>query len=142
MNHVILVGRLTETPEIENKEQDQSRMVMNIAVPRTFRNQDGIYETDFIRCILWNGIAKRTRDYCSKGDVVCVRGRLQIRNYENSEMEKKSITEVIVESIAFVSSTSKKNSEEEIEDKKNSEITNDLENWTYTWLGEKNVSKI
>ena len=60
--------------------------------------------TDFIRCILWNGIAKRAKEYCKKGDIVCVRGRLQIRTYENEENVKKFMTEVIVESLAFVSS--------------------------------------
>ena len=103
MNHVILVGRLTDDPSLQN-ESDQSRMVVSLAVPRTFKNSHGIYETDFIRCILWNGIAKRAKEYCKKGDIVCVRGRLQIRTYENEENVKKFMTEVIVESLAFVSS--------------------------------------
>ena len=106
VNHVILVGRLTEDPMLQDKE-DQSRMVISLAVPRTFKNADGIYETDFLRCVLWNGIAKKTKEYCKKGDMVCVRGRLQVRSYENDENEKKYLTEVMVESVAFVSSNHK-----------------------------------
>lgn len=102
VNHVILVGRLSEEPNLIQNDQNQSRMVIGLAVPRTFRNSQGIYETDFLRCVLWNGIAKRTSEYCKKGDMVCVRGRLQVRSYEDNEMEKKYITEVIVESISFL----------------------------------------
>lgn len=94
MNHVILVGRITGEPRIE-KTKSQSMTVINLAVPRTYKNQDGIYETDFIPCILWNGIAERTYEYCKKGTTVCVRGRLQIKNER---------IEVIAETISFVSS--------------------------------------
>ncbi len=106
LNHVILVGRLTEDPELL-LTNEQSRMVINLAVPRSYRNSQGIYETDFLRCVLWNGIAKRTKEYCKKGDIVSVRGRLQVRTYENDLEEKKYMTEVIVESISFVSSNHK-----------------------------------
>lgn len=93
MNHVILVGRITGEPRIE-KTPSQSMTVINLAVPRTFKNSDGIYETDFIPCILWNGIADRTNEYCQKGDTVCVRGHLQVKNAN---------LEVIAEKISFVS---------------------------------------
>ncbi len=112
MNHVILVGRLTGDPEMIKTENGVSRLVVNLAVPRTYKNQDGIYETDFIRCVLWNGIAERATEYCKKGDIVCIRGRIQVRNYENTPGEKKYITEVNAETIAFVSSYHAKENEE------------------------------
>ena len=108
MNHVILIGRLTGTPEIVTTESGTKRTVVTLAVPRTYKNQEGLYDTDFLRCILWNGIAQRTTEYCKKGDVVCVRGRLQVRHYTNENEETKFVTEVIVENIAFVSSSKKK----------------------------------
>ena len=104
MNHVILIGRLSGDPEIVKTENESFRTVVNLAVPRTYKNMDGIYETDFIRCILWNGIAERANEYCKKGDIVCIRGRLQVRNYTNEQGEKKFMTEVVAETIAFVSS--------------------------------------
>ena len=107
MNHVILVGRLTGNPEKIVLENQNTRTVVNLAVPRTYKNQEGIYETDFIRCVLWNGIANRTCEYCKKGDIVCVRGRLQVYSYE-TEQEKKYMTEVCAETIAFVSSYKEK----------------------------------
>lgn len=112
MNHVILVGRLTGNPEVTKNENESSRTVVNLAVPRTYKNQDGLYETDFIRCVLWNGIAERTSEYCKKGDIVCLRGRLQVRSYQNEQEEKKYITEVIVETVSFVSSVRKEEKKE------------------------------
>ena len=66
MNTVILVGRLTGEPELVKTKENHDRTVIHLAVPRTFKNQDGIYETDFFPCILWNGIAKRAKEYCKK----------------------------------------------------------------------------
>lgn len=104
MNQILLVGRLTDTPEILSTENN-SRTIINLAVPRSYKNQEGIYETDFIRCILWNGLAKRVKEYCKKGDLVGIKGRLQVRNYIDEKEEKKYISEVMVESITFLSST-------------------------------------
>ena len=70
----------------------------------TYKNENGLYETDFIRCILWNGIAKSTSDYCHKGDLVGVKGRLQTRKYKNEQEEEKYITEVIVDKVSFLAS--------------------------------------
>ncbi len=113
MNHVILIGRLVGDPEIVVTEQNSKRTVVSLAVPRTYKNQDGIYETDFLRCVLWNGIAERTAEYCKKGDIVCVRGRIQVRSYVNETEEKQFITEIIVENIAFVSSVKKNDEKKE-----------------------------
>jgi len=102
MNQVMLVGRLTDDPKISDTTKEYARTTIDLAVKRTYKNQNGIYETDFIRCILWNGIAKQVKLYCKKGDTVSVRGRLQVRNYETEQEEKKYITEVIVETIQFI----------------------------------------
>lgn len=105
MNHVVLIGRLTEDPKVTEEDNDKAHSAIALAVPRSFKNADGVYETDFIRCILWNGIAKRAQEYCKKGDMVCIRGRIQVRSYqEDGEDKKRFITEVIAETISFVSS--------------------------------------
>ena len=107
MNHVILVGRLSQDPVYEVSENGKKRTVINVAVPRGFKNADGKYETDFIRCVLWNGIASATKNYCHVGDTVGIKGRMQNQSYLNEDNETKYITEVIVERISFISSTSK-----------------------------------
>ena len=69
-NVVFLIGRLTSDPEIKNTETDKKHSIITIAVQRDFKNVDGIYECDFIRCNLWNGIATQVAEYCHKGDLV------------------------------------------------------------------------
>lgn len=111
MNNVILVGRLTKDPILEELE-DKKRTVIDIAVPRNYKNSEGIYEADFIRCVLWNGIAQNTSKYCKVGDVVAVRGKIQTRSYETEDNNKKYITEVIAQSVSFVAPKSKEKDEE------------------------------
>ena len=112
MNQVILVGRLVSDPEMTITENNTKRSSITIAINRSFKNSEGIYETDFIRCILWNSIASNTCEYCKTGDVIGIKGRLQTRSYEENE-QKKYIMEVIAEKITFLSSN--KNSEKEKE---------------------------
>lgn len=104
MNQVVLVGRLTSDPEVVTTEKDNKKSAITIAVTRQFKNPDGIYEADFIRCILWNSIALNTCEYCHTGDIVGVKGRLQTRSYEDENKNRKYIMEVIAEKITFLSS--------------------------------------
>lgn len=108
MNSVTLVGRLTGEPEVKTGTDNTLKTSITLAVSRDYKNNDGIYEADFIKCILWNGIASATRDYCHKGDVVGIKGKLQSRSYETEDNEKKYVTEVIVDKVTFITSTSKK----------------------------------
>ena len=106
LNQVVLVGRLTDDLEVITKENGKKVTTMNLAVQRSFKNSEGIYETDFIRCILWNAVAQSTSEYCKKGDIIGVKGRLQVTIYDDSEGKKKYITEVIAEKVTFLSSKS------------------------------------
>ncbi len=103
LNQVVLVGRLTEEP-LANKIDNGHVMTINLAVPRSFKNSDGVYETDFIRCVLWNGIAENTADYCKKGDIVGIKGRIQMNSYIDKEDKKQTYSEVIAERVSFLSS--------------------------------------
>lgn len=105
MNNVVLVGRLTKNPEISvSKASSSKKTVVTIAVTRNYKNSEGIYETDFIRCVLWNAIASSTCEYCHKGDIVGIKGRLETSNFENEKNDKIFMTEVIVEKITFLNS--------------------------------------
>lgn len=117
INQIILVGRLTGDPEIEEYENGKKRTIINIAVQRQFKNIDNKYDTDFFRCVLWNGMASNTKNYCQRGDIVGVKGRVQNRNYVDSEKNTRYITEIIAEKISFVSHSQKKenNSDEKEE---------------------------
>ena len=106
LNQVVFVGRLTKDPEIVETETGKKRTRIVVAVSRSFKNMEGIYETDFISCVLWNGIAESTCEYCKKGDVVGVKGRLQTSTVEK-DGEIKYYVEVIAEKVTFLSSKNK-----------------------------------
>ena len=86
---------------------------MTLAIPRSFKNADGEYETDFVECTLWNNIAENTAEYCKKGDIVGVKGRLQTNNYEKEDGSKVFKLDVVAEKVTFLSSRSKDEPERE-----------------------------
>lgn len=103
LNQIIIAGRLTANPEIVTTEGDKKRTYITVAVPRSYKNVDGTYDTDFIQCTLWNGIAENVCEYCKKGDVVGVKGRIQSSNYER-EGQKVYKLDIIAEKVSFLSS--------------------------------------
>lgn len=110
MNNVILVGRLTGNPEIVEIEDGRKVTTVILAVNRNYKNIDGLYDTDFIRCILWNSIASSTTEYCKSGDIIGVKGRLQSSKYEDANGKIHYITDVVAERVTFLS-TNKKHEE-------------------------------
>ena len=94
LNQVIMVGRLTGDPEVK-----EEKAFITLAIPRSFKNANGEYETDFIDCVLYNQIASNTSEYCKKGDIVGVKGRLQ-----NIEEDNERKTIIIAEKVTFLSS--------------------------------------
>ncbi len=103
LNQIVIVGRLVKDPELRKTDTGKNVTNITLAVPRNYKNQNGEYETDFIDCTLWTGIAENTANYCKKGDLLGVKGRVQTRIYEKEE-EKKYITEVIAEKVTFLTS--------------------------------------
>ena len=103
LNQIVLVGRLVKDPVLKETEQGKKRSFITLAIPRSFKNAEGSYDTDFIDCILWDGIAKNTAEYCKKGDVIGVKGRLQSRKYE-TDNTTKFVIEVIAEKVTFLTS--------------------------------------
>ena len=113
VNQVLLVGRLTKDPEVVSMDKGKKVSHIVVAVPRNFKNTDGVYDTDFIRCTLWNAIAASTSEYCHKGDIVGVRGRIQVSSYTDEDNNTKYVTDVIADKITFLSSKSSEISNEE-----------------------------
>ena len=107
INQVLLVGRLTRTPELFLTENGKKGSFVTLAVGRPYKNADGQYDADFLDCTLWTGIAETTAEYCQKGDIVGVRGRLQSRIIENEDGTKYKKMEIVAEKITFLSSAKK-----------------------------------
>lgn len=116
LNNVVLVGRVVEAPVLKRFEGEYSGTFFTLAVARPYRNMENKIETDFIRIVVWEGLAENVSQYCHKGDVVGVRGRLSTRKMEvrfQEGEEPKTITtmDVIGERIIFISSAKKKEKE-------------------------------
>lgn len=109
LNQVVLVGRLTSDLEIKETESGKKVTSLTLAVPRSYKNMDGEYDTDFLDIVLWDTIAENTVEYCRKGDMVGIRGRLQVSTYETEDGTKRKITEVIADKVSFLSSKKENN---------------------------------
>ena len=103
LNQAVLVGRIVKDPELKDTEKGKVTNI-TLAVPRSFKNTNGEYDTDFISCVLWKGVAESTAEYCKKGDLVGVKGRIQTRDVELDDETHKKYVEVIAEKVTFLSS--------------------------------------
>lgn len=95
LNQIVLVGRVVSDLKLNETENERKYTSLKLAVPRSYKNENGEYETDFIPCVLWNTIAVNTCEYCKKGDLVGIKGRMQ---------NKENRLEVIAEKVTFLSS--------------------------------------
>ena len=102
MNKTILVGNLTKSPELKFTSNGTAVASFTVACQRPFKNQQGEYEADFINCTAWKKTAEIVAEHFDKGSKIGVEGRINTRNYENSEGKRVFVTEVIVEQIEFV----------------------------------------
>ena len=95
LNQTVLVGRIVSDPEINETKNERKIATITLSVSRNYKNEKGKYDTDFIPCVLWNSVAENAYEYCKKGDIVGVKGRLQNTNGN---------VEVIAEKLTFLSS--------------------------------------
>lgn len=94
LNQVVLVGRISG--ELKEEMVGERKVVkLNLVVQRSYKNEEGVYESDMIPVVLWDGIAQNVAEYCENGDLVGVEGRLQSNN---------NGLEIVSEKVAFLSS--------------------------------------
>lgn len=105
-NTVILIGRITKDLELRTTQNGTNVLKLNLAIPRSYKNSQGEYDTDFINCTLYRQIADRTAEYCRKGDMVGIKGTIQTGSYEK-EGKKIYTTEVVAEKITFLQAKEK-----------------------------------
>ncbi|MED4403908.1 single-stranded DNA-binding protein [Metabacillus fastidiosus] len=102
INQVTLVGRLTKDPEVRYTANGAPVANITLAVNRQFKNAAGIIDTDFVNCTIWHRTAENTANYCRKGSIVGITGRIQTRNYDNAEGQRVYVTEVVADSVRFM----------------------------------------
>lgn len=106
-NQVILIGRLTHDPIIKKTDTGKKVTDITIAVARAFKNMDGIYETDFISCTLWQATAEMISEHCKKGSMIAVRGRLQVKKYQVNEERELNMLDFVGEKVTYLSNSQK-----------------------------------
>ncbi|MEE9191909.1 MAG: single-stranded DNA-binding protein [Candidatus Aerophobetes bacterium] len=102
LNRVLFIGRLTREPELRYTPDGTPVANFTIAVNRSFANQKGEREADFIPIVVWRKQAEQCAEYLSKGSEVVVDGRLQIRSYEDRDGIKRKKSEVVAWGVQFL----------------------------------------
>ena len=108
MNQSLIIGRIANDPELKETEKGKVSNI-TLAVQRSFKNANGEYETDFFPVAIWNGIAETTSQYCRKGDLIGVKGRLQSKDNVisiNGNKDDKDINLKVYNNNKFISNVS------------------------------------
>ncbi|MEB8263043.1 single-stranded DNA-binding protein [Mammaliicoccus sciuri] len=106
INRVVLVGRLTKEPEYRVTPSGVQVATFTLAINRTFTNQNGERQADFINCVVFRTPAENVNKYLNKGNLAGIEGRLQSRSYENNEGKRVYVTEVVCDSVQFLEAKS------------------------------------
>lgn len=104
MNKVFLIGRLTKDPDLKYLSNNTPVVSFSIAVNRTYENQNGQREADFINIVVWRKQAENVKKYVNKGSLVAIDGRIQTRNYDGQDGKKVYVTEVVADNVQFLDS--------------------------------------
>ena len=111
LNQIVLVGRITQDPKVTELENGKKVCNVTVAIPRSYKNENGEYDTDFIKCSMWSSVAENTSEYCKQGDLIGIKGRIQTRVIEKDN-SKQTIQEVIAEKVTFLAKSKEKNNDE------------------------------
>lgn len=104
INNVVLVGRLTKDVELRYTPANQAVATFTLAVNRTFKNANGEREADFINIVIWRQAAENLANWAKKGALIGITGRIQTRNYENTQGQRVYVTEVVADNFQMLES--------------------------------------
>jgi len=104
LNNVVLIGRLTDDPELRSTQSGIAVAQFRLAVQRRFANQQGVREADFIPVVVWKQQAENCAKFLKKGSRAGVTGVLQTRSYTAQDGTKRYVTEVVADFVEFLSS--------------------------------------
>lgn len=111
LNQIVLVGRITQDPKVTELDNGKKVCNVTVAISRSYKNENGEYDTDFVKCTMWSGVAENTSEYCKQGDLIGIKGRIQTRVIEKDN-SKQTIQEVIAEKVTFLAKSKEKNDDE------------------------------
>ena len=101
LNSVIIIGRVTRDPEMRHTQNGTAVASLTLACDRDFKPKSGEKETDFIDVVVWGKTAEFAANYFTKGRMVIVEGRLQVRGWQDKDGNKRKSTEVVADRMYF-----------------------------------------
>lgn len=101
LNRITIMGRLTRDPEYRATPSGLSVVNFSVAVDRDFPSQSGEKETDFIDCVAWRKTAEFITKYFTKGSLIVLSGRLQIRGWTDKDGNKRRTAEIVADNVYF-----------------------------------------
>ena len=101
LNKIFIMGRLTRDPELRRTQNGTAVAGFALAVDRDFKNADGTKETDFIEVVAWRSSAEFVSKYFTKGRMAIVEGRLQLRDWQDKDGNKRRSAEVVADNVYF-----------------------------------------
>ena len=104
LNNVVLVGRMTRDAELRYTPSNVAVATFTLAVNRTFKNENGEREADFINCVMWRQQAENLANWAKKGALIGIIGRIQTRSYDNQQGQRVYVTEVVAEQFQLLES--------------------------------------
>ena len=105
LNHIVIMGRLTRDPELRHTQSGTAVTSFSLAVERDFSSRDGgERQTDFLDCVAWRQTGEFVSKYFVKGQMACVSGRLQIRDWQDRDGNKRRSAEVVADNVYFADS--------------------------------------
>lgn len=111
LNRIIIMGRLTRDPELRKTQSGTAVTSFSIACDRNYKSQSGEKETDFIDIVAWRSTAEFVSKYFTKGRMAVVEGRLQIRDWDDKEGNKRRSAEIVADNVYFGDSRPREDAE-------------------------------
>ncbi|WP_034538549.1 single-stranded DNA-binding protein [Carnobacterium inhibens] len=128
INNVVLVGRLTKELDLRYTSNGTAVATFSIAVNRSFTNQNGKRDADFINCVIWRKSAESMANFTRKGSLVGIEGHIQTRSYDNQQGQRVYVTEVVVETFSLLEPKNKDSNKESSNQSSNSYSNNNDHN--------------
>ena len=101
LNHITIMGRLTRDPELRRTNTGKAVTKCTLAVDRDYTEKGAERQTDFIDCVAWRGTAEFVDKYFGRGQMAVVSGRLQIRDWEDKDGNRRRSAEIVADNVYF-----------------------------------------
>jgi single-strand DNA-binding protein len=125
LNSVIIMGRLTRDPELRRTQSGTAVTSFTMAVDRDFKSQSGEKETDFIDVVAWRNTGEFAAKYLAKGRMAAVEGRIQVRDWQDKDGNRRKSVEVVADNVYFADSKRDSKPQESRDDQEFDEIEDD-----------------